>query len=117
MKPPPPVSENPGVMTWYVLSGLGLVFLGIYAEVGLRPKPATPISHVPGFLFLCIGAAVGMAAFDRYFPKWGSIAYFLPAVPMVLAQFGNGTSALPVLIYAGVFQLVRALLRVSWPTE
>jgi hypothetical membrane protein len=117
MKAPPPISESPGTMAFYVLSGLGLLFLGIFSEVGVRPKPATPITFVPGFLLLCIGAAIGMAALDRYYPKWGTLIYVVPALPIVLAQSSNSTSALPVLVYAGLYQLLRALLRVTLPAE
>jgi uncharacterized protein YqgC (DUF456 family) len=70
-----------------------------------------PASFVPGFLFLCVAAAFVMAIVDRYWPKVGGLLYFFPAIVIFMFQAQGGNSALPILLYAGVFQLLRALLR------
>ncbi|MGV3614661.1 MAG: hypothetical protein ACO1SV_04915 [Fimbriimonas sp.] len=99
-------------MVWYVLSGLGILILGLFSEFGTRPRPVVPASFVPGFLFLCVGAAFVMAIVDRYRPKLGSLLYFVPALIIFYFQAVGRNSALPILLYAGIFQLLRAALRV-----
>lgn len=91
---------------------MALIVLGIYSEVGVRPKPMVPAGQVPGFLFLCVGTAFGVAVFDRYLPKWGNIVYFIPAALIFVNQTTGRNSALPLLLYAGTFQLLRVILRV-----
>jgi|GEM_PF-6749634 len=104
-------------MIWYVVSGVVLIILALYSEIGVRPKPLIPIGGHMGMVVLAFGLAFGAAVFDRFLPKWGSLGWFVVAFVVLLMQSSAQTSALPILLCAGTFQLLRALLRVQWPTE
>jgi hypothetical protein len=110
VRPPPKLETPPNQIVFLVVSGVLLLILGLFSELGTRPRPLVPITFVPGFAFICAGAGFGMAVFDRYFPRF-SWAYFLPAVWIFLAQSSGGNSALPILLYAGLYQVARAVLR------
>ena len=98
-------------MAWYVVSGIGLILLALIAEFGIRPKPIVPASFVPGFLFLTVGGAVVFAVADRYLPRFGCLLTLIPAIAIFLVQTIGGNSALPLFLFAGIFQLLRAILR------
>jgi hypothetical protein len=104
-------------MAWFVLSGLFYLAWGLLMEFGVRPKPLVPASFVPGFLFLCVGAGAGIALLDRYFPKFGTLACWALVPVIFLMEVSGNNSVLPLMLYAGVFQLARALLRVTLPAE
>ena len=108
---PPPIVETPARMAWYVVSGLVLLVLALIAEFGRRPKPIVPASYVPGFLFLTVGAAFAMAILDRYRPRIGGLLYLGPMLIIGWFAMVGQNSMLPLLLYAGLFQLLRALLR------
>lgn len=110
MPEPKPIQESDGRIAWYFVSGLLLLAGGIYAEAALHPL--VPVGYVPALLIIPIGLAVGIAVFELYFPRWGSPLYMLLAFLIVYQQFKSDTSALPVLAYAGVFQLARGCLRI-----
>lgn len=103
-------------MVWYVMSGLFYLLVGLLMEFVVRPKPLVPASYVPGFLFLCAGAGFGVALFDRYFPRFGLSVFFLLFPIIFVAEQTGNNSVLPLMLYAGLFQLLRALLRVTIPT-
>lgn len=104
-------------MIWFVVSGVFYLVFGMVLEFSVRPKPMVPASYVPGFLFLCAGAGFCAALFDRYFPRFGTIVFFLPAVLIFFFQTIGHNSILPLMLYSGLFQLLRALLRVTIPTD
>ncbi len=104
-------------MAWFVLSGFFYLVWGFAMEFVVRPKPMVPASYVPGFLFLCVGAGFGIALFDRYYPRFGTLACWT-AIPIIfIAETAGRNSVLPLMLFAGIFQLVRALLRVTLPSE
>ncbi len=111
VRTPPPVQDPPTRIAWFVLSGVALLVLALVAEFGVRPKPLVPASHAPGLLILCFGGAVAMAVVDRYLPRYGSAIYLLPMVVILFLQLSGRHSALPVLLYAGIFQILRPLAR------
>lgn len=94
-----------------MINGVFMLGLGLFFEVGMRPSPVVPIGNALGFLLLCIGGAVLAAGLDRYFPKFGTLIYLLPLIGIFIQQTSLHTSSLPLFTYAGVFYLLRALLR------
>lgn len=104
-------------MAWFVISGVLLLFLALFAEFGTQPAPVVPMGQAIALVMLAFALGCAVAVVERYKPRLGNLLYYVPAFWIFLQQTMQHTSALPLLLYASVFQLLRALLRVTIPSE
>jgi hypothetical protein len=115
MRQPPPLTEPPSQRTAYLVRGVLMLPMAVFAEV--IANPIVPWSFVPGQLALIVGAGIGLGVFERYYPKIASVAFVALAALVFWFSFASQTSMLPLFMLSAAYDLTRFGVRVSIELE
>lgn len=109
--PPPNPPYDPLPTLWT----LGAIFAVAGVGVMLLDNPLVPLTHVFGLVPIGLGGAIGAAILRERYGPIALVGFGLVMLYLVWQTLANQTTGGLVLLTAGLFNLVRAVVRtVEW---